>query len=165
MKNNNRIGILIIVLGVVALLGIASMQGCNLGDIVTTDVPPTVQDVVPGTDATSSLNEAVRIRGRYVHEVTTALGEFDENIAEASLVRDTIASFLNTGIEVSSGPLATIPGGGFLALGLGSLGGLFLRKPGTTALIQQEKEASFNAGLKKAQQVAVAAGTLSNATS
>lgn len=146
----NTTGVSILGFAAVAIIGITLLAGCTLSDLVKVNVPTAVREVTNTKTNQVSLSQAPYIRTRYVNEITANLVEFDDNIEQASAFRDFAASLLNTGLSTGEGALAGVPGGAFLFTILGGLGGLFLKKPGTDALVQQEKKDSFNAGQQKA---------------
>jgi len=154
----NATGVTILSVTFAACFGLALAAGCSLSDIVKVNVPPTVQEVT-NTKSQVTLTQAPYVRERYINNVTTAIAEFDANIEQASAFRDFAASLLNTGFSAGEGALAGVPGGALLVGALGALGGLFLKKPGTDAAIQAEKEASFHAGQRKAQALLAGAYT------
>ena len=147
---DNAVGATILVVMVLAGIGLTLGSGCTLGDIVKVNVPPAVQ-ATTNTKAVVTLNRAPFVRKQYINQVTDSLAEFDSSIEQASVFRDFAASLLKTGIGTGQGALAGVPGGAFLIGALGTLGGLFLKKPGTDAVVNQEKRDSFNAGLKQGQ--------------
>ena len=145
----NAVGVTILLTMLTAGLGLSLASGCTLSDLVKVNVPTSVREVT-NAQKKVTLTEAPYVRQRYIAEITTSLDQFDRSIEQASAFRDLTASLLNTGIGAAEGALAGVPGGAFLIGALGGLGGLFLKKPGTDALVNAEKRASFNAGLKKA---------------
>lgn len=154
----NATGVLILAVMVAAALGLTLASGCTLSDVVKVNVPPAVREVTNTKTKQVSLSRAPRVRERYINEVTANLDEFDTSIEQASAFRDLAASLLNTGLSAGQGALAGVPGGAFLLAALGGLGGLFLKKPGTDALVNKEKQASYNAGIKNAREVFRATG-------
>lgn len=77
---------------------------------------------------------------------------------------DSINSLISGGLDIISPALASaFPGAGLAVTGLGLLGGLFLKKPGTDALVQKEKEDSYSKGRRDAI-AAVGAGVAATDT-
>jgi hypothetical protein len=147
---DNTVGVVLVGVMILGVVGLTLGSGCTLSDIVKVSVPPAVQ-ATTNTKAVVTLSRAPFVRKQYINQVTDSLAEFDSSIEQASVFRDFAASLLNTGIGAGQGALAGVPGGALLVGAFGTFAGLFLKKPGTDALVNSEKRASFNAGLKKGQ--------------
>jgi hypothetical protein len=125
----------------------AFISGCNLGDLVTVKVPSGVQRVT-NTSATIPLNEAEYAFESWAHFVESNTSQFQNNIERSNLIWGSISSAVNIGVDSAQGPLSALPGGAMLISGLTLLTGLLLDKPGSAKKLAQEKERSYNAGIK-----------------
>ena len=65
-----------------------------------------------------------------------------------------INSATDLAITAAGNAAPAFPGGAILIGLLGGAAGLFLKKPGTDRAIAKEKEASYNAGMEKARELA-----------
>lgn len=138
----NVAGLAIIGIVIGALAAITMAGGCSLGDVIKVPVPIEVQSVT-NSKASVTLNEAPFVREKYVSAITSSLSQFDGAIERQSVFYDFAASLLNTGITLGQETAANsgIPAGGFIALMLGGLGGLFIEKPGSkVAKAKAEKD-------------------------
>lgn len=162
---SNKVGITIIIIAIGLIGVIAGMQGCALDDMVRMNNPRDVQQAT-STPAQITLSAAPDIRADYVAKVERSLKQFDASYESAGLWRDLVASGINLGVVTGNGALAGLPGGAILTTLFAGFGGLMLRKPGDAQTIQglrdtllvqnadylkrlrQEKEDSYNAGIK-----------------
>lgn len=154
--SKNKTALLMGGLTVALTAGFVFMSGCNLGDLVTVKVPSGVQHAT-NTSATVSLNESTYVFESWAHFVESNTDQFSNNIESANLVWGTLSSAVNIGMDSAQGPLSALPGGAMVLSGLTLLTGLFLDKPGTAKRTSQEKEKSYNAGIKAGSDAAAVA--------
>jgi len=134
----------------VAGLSLGAMQGCSVDSLIKHDVPPGMRDA-NGGQAKVSLRDSPYVRDAFVDDVERELLRYDVAAEEAAILRDIIASAVNLGLDqVSESPF---PGGVALLGLLGTLAGVFAPQPGAASRLRQEKEDSFNAGLKRAGEI------------
>ena len=127
-------------------------QGCDLAQIVKVDVPRDMKVAVDVDDLEKpiSLTEAEMIWADWQRYVESNNEKFRKAVDSANERYTVLASVTNIGLEFASQGASALPGGAFLISGLTLLTGLFLKRPGEDKRVAAEKEASFNAGLKKA---------------
>lgn len=129
--NNSKVGIGIVLVGVLALGVMTACSGWSLYDNIDFENPKEVREVTGGP-AKVTLNQAPFEREKYVQSVELALEQFDFNWASAEEKAAFVQSLFSTGIDIAT-ESGVIPAGGAVALLIGTLGGLFLNKPGTAA--------------------------------
>ena len=137
-------GLAAVVAGCVSLL-----QGCDLATLVRVDVPEPVQeaigvpDSVSYADAESAWNEwklFVQINSdRMAAEIEAGRERFE-----------LLQSVANTGLEALSENASLFPGGGLLVGDLGTVGGLFVRRPGDKKKMVQAVQKGFQEGVSVA---------------
>ena len=137
-------GLAAVVAGCVSLL-----QGCDLATLVRVDVPEPVQeaigvpDSVSYADAESAWNEwklFVQINSdRMAAEIEAGRERFE-----------LLQSVANTGLEALSENASLFPGGGLLVGVLGTVGGLFVRRPGDKKKMVQAVQKGFQEGVSVA---------------
>jgi len=126
--NWKSISLMAAIVGLVVLM--TACSGVTLADLVQADVNQDVQEATQ-SPAKVSLSDAPFVREKYVNDFKTNLAHLDSEIADAQLFADFIGSLVNTGLQLSEGPLQGVPMGGVIFATLGGLAGLFIRKPGT----------------------------------
>jgi len=138
----NKIGMGIVAIVAAGFIIMAGLNGCEMTDFVKVKVPLQVQKAT-NSPPKVTLTEAPGIMAAYIRG-----GEkFKDNIARGYEWLGFLAAATSTGIELGK---SSIPGG---AIGLSLLtlaGGIFIKGPGTA----KEKNASYNKGLAKGQEMA-----------
>ena len=126
-------------------------------DLISVDVPKDVLEAT-GHEGKVSLTEVPDVWDdwqAYVEKNTKRLESETDKSYE-------LLGFINTATDVAisgaSQAAPAFPGGALLIGALGGAAGLFMKKPGTDRAIAKEKEASYNAGISKAETLAKIAG-------
>jgi hypothetical protein len=123
------------------LITAAVMQGCTLGGLIKHDVPPAMRQF-NGGDPKVSLNDASFVLEAYLNDVERNVTSFVAANEVAGKVHDVITSLVTIGLdELGNSPL---PGAGLLSGVLLGFAGLMTKKPGTAAMVAEEKMASYN---------------------
>jgi len=143
--NWKSISLMAAIVGLVVLM--TACSGVTLADLVQVDVNQDVQEATQ-SPAKVPLSEAPFVREKYVNDFKTNLAHLDKEISDAQLFTDFIGSLINTGLQLSEGPLQGVPMGGVIFAALGGLAGLFVRKPGT----QKEIDAAWDEAAAKTRE-------------
>jgi hypothetical protein len=147
----NKFGVVIIGVGASLLVTVAVMQGCSIGDYIKVALPSAVQSTTHSPPRVT-LNEAPHVREVYVAEVSSSLAVLDNNIGRADALRNIFSDLLTTGITMGQDTAKNsgFPLGGVAALFIGSIGGLFLEKPGskvrTTEAVFAARDSGYDQG-------------------
>ena len=142
------IGKTCLALGAAGAIAIVALSGCQVGDLVQTNVPQSVRKIVP-SEPRVSYNEATIVYSDWKASVERTAEQFQQELDRKAELVSLLSSLTNDALTTGIPVLQSLPGGGLLATGLVGFGAWFLRSPGTTRLIAKEKEASFNKGLEK----------------
>lgn len=155
LKENRRAAVLIAASVGVILLG-ATLQACQVEDLVKVDVPPDVAAAIDSEDriAYSASLDAWDDWEAYVERESA---KFARSIDKGAEIAGVLRSLSETGLQLGQDAASTLPGGALISAALAGLGGLFLRRPGDANRERLEKEASYRAGLEKGQQLSEAA--------
>jgi hypothetical protein len=147
-----KVGIIVLALAIGALLTVSACSGNTVEDFVKYKNPPGVQEAVkvPETQTLRMAEYTVAEWELYVTQNTKALME---NVGRAEEIAGLVSGILTGGIDLilENEAISNSMYGGLITLALGTFGGLFLPRPSEGKKIRTEKEASFNAGQKKAQ--------------
>lgn len=139
-----------IAIGALLFVGAATVSGCNLGDIIRTKTPVSIQksERLPKS---LTLNESQLERDRYIDDVQRNIAAWNENIEKGLTLQSLIGDIALTELSPERLALLGLPVGGPAALLLTYGLGVFTKRPGdkTQKEVAKEKEASFNAGLSK----------------
>lgn len=130
----------------VATIVMLNLQGCSIDRLVKHPVPPGMQEA-NGGEAVVSMADSPFVRDRFLAGVESNLSQYDLAAADAAIFAEILNSAVSLGIQELG--TSALPGGTLLLGLLGTLGGLYLPKPGTEKRIAQEKEASFNTGMAR----------------
>lgn len=138
---NNKAGVSILA-GVAAIfILLASMNGCEVTDVIKVNVPPAVQKAT-NSPPKVTLTDAPEIMETYVRGGQ----KFRDNIARGYEWLGFLSALSSTGIEFGK---SAIPGG---AIGLSLLtlvGGIMIKGPGTA----KEKNKSYNKGMQDGKNI------------
>jgi len=138
------------------LLLSATLQACQLQDMIKFEVPPKVAESieVEGRVPVSKSEEVWQDWSDFVEKqnkrLEAAIGSASERLA-------IIESLTETGISLGQDAASTLPGGALISSGLALMGGLFLKRPGDKKREKEQTDASYEAGLKKGREIAQAA--------
>lgn len=134
-------------LSAVMIAASLGVSGCQLDQVIKVDVP---KDVQTATDSQPkvALADSDLLWQEWKNYVDINTEALRARIGDANNQYSLVASITSMGLETAGGAASTLPGGAFIVAGLTGLGGLFLKKPGTDRMIQKEKEASYNKGVK-----------------
>ena len=143
------LALLFIVLAVVA-------NGCQLSDLVNVKVPSGVQKSVNAPPRVT-LTQVPMVWEDWEHYVQSNTERFESETARAQEILGFISSLADTALAAGGQAAPGIPGGALIFGALTGAAGLFIRKPGDGKLLHQEKEDSYNAGVKKARAIFAAA--------
>lgn len=158
------IGRTCLALGAAAAISLFALGGCQVGDIVQTNVPQAVRKVVP-SEPRVSFNEAKVVYADWRASVERTAEQFQLELDRKAELVSLLSSLTNDAILVGVPVLESLPGGGLLTTALVGFGAWFLRAPGTAQRIAKEKEASFNKGLEEGGALARIGGApLTNPT-
>lgn len=142
----NKVAVSLIAAAAAVGITIATMQGCAMSDYFKHDVPTAMQEFNDG-DAKVSLTDSQYVLDDYVADVSRNIQRFQANQDRTHRAFVTVKTLVKVGLEEAG---SAIPGGTILMGLLFGGAGLMTRKPGTAKEVAKEKEASFNAGQKKA---------------
>ena len=135
--------------GLSALMVLTSVgvSGCQLDQVIKVDVPKDVQEAT-SSEPKVALADSDLLWNEWTNYVEMNSAALRARIGDANEQYSLVASLTSMGLETAGTAAGTLPGGAFIVAGLTGLGGLFLKRPGTDKMIQKEKEASYNKGLK-----------------
>lgn len=152
LRENRRAAVLIAA-SVGMMLLAATLQACQVEDLVKVDVPPDVAAAIDTEDriAYSQSPDAWDDWQAYVERESA---KFARSIDKGAEVAGVLRSLSETGLQIGQDAASTLPGGAAIATVLAGLGGLFLRRPGDANRERIEKEESYRAGLEKGRQIA-----------
>ncbi len=145
MKTSNVV--FVVVLVAIASV-IAACTATNVGDMIHTKTPNTVQQQ-KGLPAKLTLNEAEQEYRAYFEETQRTLSTWKGNIEEANEFRGLLNQLTLNALDTVGPIVAGVPILGPALPALTGLAGLFLG----TSRLRKEKEASYNAGIEKAKEV------------
>ena len=147
MEKNERRAITCFSIAVVGLLLLASVQGCDLQEMISVDVPASIREIsgIPA-DERVSLADAPRVFEAFQARVESDTAAFNHALADAQDRYSIISSILDLGIAQLETSAGSIPGGTILVAALSGLGGLFLRQPGTRRRELRIRRDGFEAG-------------------
>ena len=137
-----------LVLALLAGLGVAVLQSCNLQDLVHLDIPePVLHAISIPDDERLTVSDADRVWSMWSEWVAQNSYLLTTEIEDGQERYEVLASMASTGLEVVSAQAATVPGGGLLIGALGALGGLFIKDPRSRKReIEAYKQGLHNAG-------------------
>lgn len=147
-----RLPLTFIIAATLFILLASVLNGCAVDDWVQVKVPTDVATAIDAGD-TIPASETEAAWDEWVAWVDRNSERFAREIDKGNETVTLIASLTDTGIGLASDVSSALPGGAIISTGLGLLGGLFLRRPGDAKKEQQEKEASYNAGLAKGRDL------------
>jgi hypothetical protein len=152
---------------ILAAFAMAGVQGCSLGEWVQMRVPLAVQEQLQ-LPASIAVDHGEIVIADHKAAFKRSHGQLVQNYDDAMFWKDLAAMGVNVGIAQGQGILTTLPGGAIGVTLLGTLGGLFLSKPGERKKLRdqgkldiaaavaiesakwQEKQDSFNKAAKLA---------------
>jgi len=149
----NTLGKTLMSLGIAAVIILSALGGCQIGDLVQTNVPQAVRKVVP-SEPRVSFNDAKVVYADWRASVERTAEQFQSELDRKAELVSLLSSLTNNALLVGVPVLESLPGGGLLATALVGFGAWFLRSPGTTQMIAKEKESSFNRGLEEGRTLA-----------
>ena len=149
----NRRAAIFIAGSIGALLLAATLQACQVEDLVKVDVPADVAAAIDSEDriAYSQTLDAWDDWQAYVERESA---KFARSIDKGAEIAGVLRSLSETGLQMGQDAASTLPGGALISAALAGLGGLFLRRPGDANRERMEKEASYNAGLERGRTIA-----------
>ena len=133
------------------LLVCLALSGCNLRSMVSVDTPQGVAQAIGIEDAT--LDDAPQIVSDWAAFVGSNNKQLGAAISDAESRYVALSSVADLGLEAAAAGTSTLPGGALLLSVLTGLGGLFMNKPGAADTLRQQKEDSYNAGLREAKEL------------
>ena len=140
----------------IALMGLL-LSGCQMSDLIKVDVPKDVQEAVD-SEPKVTLTAAPDLWDDWQAYVKRNTEKLESRTERAYELLGFINSATDMALVAAEGAAPAFPGGAILVGLLGGTAGLFLKRPGTDKQIAKEKEASYNAGMEKARELAAAAG-------
>lgn len=148
----------LVALGAAAAVSLLALAGCQVGDLVQTNVPQSVRKVVP-SEPRVSFNEARVVYADWRASVERTAEQFQQELDRKAELVSLLSSLSNDALLTGVPALDALPGGGLLATGLVGLGAWFLRAPGTDRRLAREKQASFNKGLEEGRTLQLPTAT------
>ena len=136
----------------VTALGVAA-SGCQVSDLITVDVPKDVKEAVD-VEGDVTLTEIPDVWDDWQEYVRKNTERLESETERGYELLGFINSATDIAITAAEGAAPAFPGGAILIGLLGGAAGLFMKKPGTDREVAKEKEASYNAGMAKATEVA-----------
>lgn len=133
---------------VLVAVAIATTAGCDLGDVVQAKTPQGIQQT-KGLPSKLSLNEAESEYQAWLADVTREGAQWRASIERADEIRGILGQLSLNALNEAGPTLAGVPVlGPSLPLAAGLLG-LFVGN----GRLRKEKEASYNKGLERGQQI------------
>jgi hypothetical protein len=136
-------------------LGLSALAGCNVGDIVKSRIPVAVQKS-EGLPSQLSHNESQVEYEKWLHDVESDSQQWRANLERSEQIAGLLGNLTLSALDSVGPVIAGIPVGGALLPVLTGLAALFVKRPGdvSTAKLSQEKQDSYNAGIKRAASLA-----------
>jgi hypothetical protein len=125
---------------------IAGMQGCSLGELIRMRVPLDVQERLQ-LPASIAVDDAEIVIADHKAAFKRSHGQLVQNYDDAMWWKDLAAMGVNIGIAQGQGALSTIPGGALGVGLLGTLGALFVSKPGERKALKDQAKADIEAAV------------------
>jgi len=150
----SKVGIVLLVVAAVAVAGMVLAQGCSLGDVVKVHVPREVQKGIR-IPPKITLNEYQMTMEQWIEHCERGTDRFAAAGDRAYGIFNFMKTITTTGLGLGTTALESsgVPGGTIISMILAGGAGLMLKQPGAGREIQQAKEKSFNAGLRKAAAI------------
>jgi len=142
-----------ILLATLALLLASAVSACGIEDLVRVDVPKKVATAID-VEQTISYSEAEVAWEDWIAYVDRESDRFGKEIEKGAELVGILRTLGDTGIAFGQDAASAFPGGALLSTGLALLGGAFLRRPGDAKKEAAEKEASYNAGIRRGEEMA-----------
>lgn len=152
LEKNRRAAILISS-SIGVLLLAATLQACQIEDLIKVDVPSDVAEAI-GSEGRIPVSATSEAWEDWVAWVDRESSRFADRIDQGQETAGVLRSLTETGLQIGQDAASTLPGGAAIASVLAGLGGLFLRRPGDAKREGLEKESSYNAGLEKGREIA-----------
>ena len=151
---DSKIGVILAGVLIGSLLTLSSCAGNKITDFVSYQNPPGVQKAV-GVPPKQTLTEASFTVAEWELFVTQNTNALMENVERAEEFASFFTGLLTGGLDIilSDPAIGASPWGGLAVAFLGGVTGLFFKRPGEEKRVRAEKEASFNAGQKKAKEL------------
>jgi len=151
----SKVGIVLLVIAAFAVAGMVMIQGCNIGDMVKVHVPREVQKGIR-IPSKITLNEYAMTMEQWIEHCERGTDRFAAAGDRAYGIFNFMKTITTTGLGMGTTALESsgIPGGTIISMLMAGGAGLMLKQPGAGREIQQAKEKSFNAGLRKAASIA-----------
>jgi hypothetical protein len=166
--SENKTAIALFVTAAIAFFGLSMAGGCDLRDMVRVKVPDKTQQALNQKSqvtlrqaeplyedymawAQNAAQQKINEVEAYIASLNRAGDEFAENIEQGWQWYDLASSITNMGVTaliagVESAPGIPAPIGGLLVAALAGGARIATKRPGTSRLVQQEKEDSYNKG-------------------
>ena len=154
LRENRRAAVLIVGAAGFLLLA-ATLQACQVEDLVKVNVPPDVAAAIDSEDRIA-YSQSLDAWDDWQAYVERESAKFARSIDKGAEVAGVLRSLSETGLQLGQDAASTLPGGALISAALAGLGGLFLRRPGDANRERLEKEASYRAGLEKGKELAEA---------
>jgi hypothetical protein len=136
-------------------LGLSALAGCSVGDVVKSRIPVAVQKS-EGLPSQLSHNESQVEYEKWLHGVESDSQQWRANLERSEQIAGLLGNLTLSALDSVGPVIAGIPVGGALLPVLTGLAALFVKRPGdvSTAKLSQEKQDSYNAGIKRAASLA-----------
>ena len=118
----------IFIASLIGIMGMISLQACDLRSFVKVDVPKDVA-IATHTEPPITLKEASAVREDWVFYVESNTKKLDQSIEDAEATYATIHQIVSVGIDTVGQATNGIPYGGILFGALTGLTGLMLPQP------------------------------------
>jgi len=148
---NKALGAALVLLGIAAQVALVATTGCQVGDAVRVSVPTAVQEET-GAPPRVSYNEALEVYEDWRAQTMRTAERFRAELTRRGELVSLLTSLGNSALAAGVPVLEELPAGGFAATAAMALGAWILPPPGAAGRLRREKEASFNAGLKRSKE-------------
>lgn len=155
--SNNRWTVSCLVACAAVFLISVTAAGCQVSDLIKVDVPDDVKSAVD-VEGDVTLSQIPDVWDDWQGFVKKNTMRLEAETEQAYELLGFINSATDIAITAAGNAAPAFPGGAILIGLLSGAAGLFMKKPGTDRAIAKEKEASYNAGLEKAQNLAKSIG-------
>jgi len=126
--------------------------GCQVGDLIKVNVPSEVKEAV-GVEGDVTLTEVPIVWEDWDQFVKRNTDRFESQTKKSYELLGFINTATDIAIASAESAAPAFPGGAIVFGLLAGTAGLFMKKPGADKVLAKEKEDSYNAGIKRAEDL------------
>ena len=151
----NGLGGTFLALAVIGVLVLGLSQGCDSGNFIRVQTPPTVRARNADIPPSMTLNDSLALYEAWKANTLAQDREWAKRLSKAAEFQSILGSLQTDALAYATPFLGGLPGGSLMVGALGALGGLFLPKPGT----QRRIDAAYDMGRTETEKTVQAVGS------